>query len=210
MPRSGEPTRQTILDAAYGLFRRKGFTRVSMDEIAAATAVTKRTLYYHFAEQGRASRRRARSPACACRWRPSGPSATACRLARSHDRQRCSRISPSGRTSRAGPARASRALSSSLPICRGHPARLIARRHKAMLEASSRRPSGARPTWPRQRTRPRNLAALRRRNLLDPRPWRPQLRFGRCRSGQEAHSIRICLQKKTYGAIDADRAKERA
>ena len=48
MPRSAEPTRQRILEAAYDLFRRKGYTRVSMDEIAAATTVTKRTLYYHF------------------------------------------------------------------------------------------------------------------------------------------------------------------
>lgn len=48
MPRSAERTRQRILDAAYRLFRQKGYTRVSMDEIAAATAVTKRTLYYHF------------------------------------------------------------------------------------------------------------------------------------------------------------------
>jgi AcrR family transcriptional regulator len=48
VPRSGEPTRQRILDAAYRLFRQKGFSRVSMEEIAAATRVTKRTLYYHF------------------------------------------------------------------------------------------------------------------------------------------------------------------
>src|SRR6478735_6010086 len=48
MPRSGERTHQCILDAAYGLFRRKGFTRVSMDDIAASAAVTKRTLYHHF------------------------------------------------------------------------------------------------------------------------------------------------------------------
>jgi AcrR family transcriptional regulator len=48
MPRSAERTRQRILDAAYKLFRRNGYTRVSMDEIAAATTVTKRTLYYHF------------------------------------------------------------------------------------------------------------------------------------------------------------------
>ena len=48
MPRSAERTRQAILDAAYVLFRRKGYTRVSMDEIAGATKVTKRTLYYHF------------------------------------------------------------------------------------------------------------------------------------------------------------------
>jgi len=48
VPRSGQATRQRILDAAYEFFRRSGFTRVSMDEIAAATVVTKRTLYYHF------------------------------------------------------------------------------------------------------------------------------------------------------------------
>ena len=48
MPRSSEVTRTRILDAAYRLFRRKGYIRVSMDEIAAATPVTKRTLYYHF------------------------------------------------------------------------------------------------------------------------------------------------------------------
>ena len=53
MPRSSASTRQTILDAAYGLFRRKGFTRVSMDEIAARASVTKRTLYYHFASKDR-------------------------------------------------------------------------------------------------------------------------------------------------------------
>jgi AcrR family transcriptional regulator len=48
MPRSARKTRQTILDAAYLQFRRRGFTRVSLDEMAAAARVTKRTLYYHF------------------------------------------------------------------------------------------------------------------------------------------------------------------
>ena len=48
MPRSATDTRRRILDAAYRLFRRQGYSRVSMDEIAAATTVTKRTLYYHF------------------------------------------------------------------------------------------------------------------------------------------------------------------
>lgn len=48
MPRSAEYTRKRILDAAYVLFRRKGYTRVCMDDIAAAPAVTKRSLYYHF------------------------------------------------------------------------------------------------------------------------------------------------------------------
>jgi AcrR family transcriptional regulator len=48
MPRSARKTRQTILDAAYVQFRRRGYTRVSVDGIAAAARVTKRTLYYHF------------------------------------------------------------------------------------------------------------------------------------------------------------------
>lgn len=48
MPRPAKRTRRRILDAAYELFYRKGFTRVSVDEIAASAGVTKRTLYYHF------------------------------------------------------------------------------------------------------------------------------------------------------------------
>jgi AcrR family transcriptional regulator len=48
MPRSSAETRKKILDAGYALFRRKGFTRVSMDDIASAAKLTKRTLYYHF------------------------------------------------------------------------------------------------------------------------------------------------------------------
>jgi AcrR family transcriptional regulator len=48
MPRSAEVTRRAVIDAAYALLRRKGFSRLSLDEIAAAAAVTKRTLYHHF------------------------------------------------------------------------------------------------------------------------------------------------------------------
>src|SRR5215207_6026906 len=48
MRRPGEDTRKRILNTAYSLFRRRGYTRVSLDEIAATTKVTKRTLYYHF------------------------------------------------------------------------------------------------------------------------------------------------------------------
>lgn len=48
MPRDSRQTRQKVLDTAYRQFRRKGFARVSMDEIAAAAQVTKRTLYSHF------------------------------------------------------------------------------------------------------------------------------------------------------------------
>jgi AcrR family transcriptional regulator len=48
MPRSAELTRERILEAAYKQFRRFGFTRVGVDEIAGAAKITKRTLYYHF------------------------------------------------------------------------------------------------------------------------------------------------------------------
>jgi AcrR family transcriptional regulator len=48
MPRSADVTRKRILESAYGLFRRRGFGRVSMDDIAAAARLTKRTLYCHF------------------------------------------------------------------------------------------------------------------------------------------------------------------
>jgi len=48
MPRPAERTRRLILDAAYELFYRKGYSRVGVDEIAAFAGLTKRTLYYHF------------------------------------------------------------------------------------------------------------------------------------------------------------------
>src|SRR5437763_3834821 len=48
MPRNADKTHKRILDAAHRQFRRRGYSRVSMDEIAGATKVTKRTLYYHF------------------------------------------------------------------------------------------------------------------------------------------------------------------
>ncbi len=48
MPRERRHTRQKLLDAAYALFYRDGFTRVGVDAIAEAAGVTKRTLYAHF------------------------------------------------------------------------------------------------------------------------------------------------------------------
>jgi AcrR family transcriptional regulator len=48
MRRRKPETTAKILDAAYALFWRQGFARVSMDEVAARAGVTKRTLYQHF------------------------------------------------------------------------------------------------------------------------------------------------------------------
>jgi len=48
MPRSVTKTREEILQAAFRQFRRKGYFRSGIDEIAEASQVTKRTLYNHF------------------------------------------------------------------------------------------------------------------------------------------------------------------
>lgn len=51
MSRKRDQTRTRIMDAAYVLFRQRGYTRVNVDEISAAAGITKRTLYSHFASK---------------------------------------------------------------------------------------------------------------------------------------------------------------
>ncbi|MFO1066939.1 MAG: helix-turn-helix domain-containing protein [Geminicoccaceae bacterium] len=51
LPRSSTATRRRIFDAAYALFYARGIGRVGVDEIAAAAGLTKRTLYRHFASK---------------------------------------------------------------------------------------------------------------------------------------------------------------
>ncbi len=48
MRRKNDRTSRRIIEAAYYLFYRRGYTRVSVDEIAARAGLTKRTLYAHF------------------------------------------------------------------------------------------------------------------------------------------------------------------
>jgi AcrR family transcriptional regulator len=48
MPRTETDTRQRIIAAANKLFCSEGIKSVSVDAVAAAAGVTKRTLYYHF------------------------------------------------------------------------------------------------------------------------------------------------------------------
>ena len=134
MPRSSRPTRQRILDAAYVLFRRKGFTRVSIDDIAGAAALTKRTLYYHFKSKDKllADVLEAQHALALAAFRSFGD-----RLAGSpeaiidkmfHD---LAVWADTPRWAGSGFTR----LVIELADLRGHPARVIARRHKAMLEA---------------------------------------------------------------------------
>lgn len=44
-------TAARIVEAAHTLFYEKGYTRVGVDEIAARAGLTKRSLYYHFASK---------------------------------------------------------------------------------------------------------------------------------------------------------------
>jgi AcrR family transcriptional regulator len=53
LPRSGDETRKRIVEGAYRLFRRQGYSRVTMDAIAAEAKLTKRTLYHHFESKDR-------------------------------------------------------------------------------------------------------------------------------------------------------------
>jgi AcrR family transcriptional regulator len=48
MRRNKKLTQQKIVEAAYRLFYRQGYARVSVDAIAARANITKRTLYSHF------------------------------------------------------------------------------------------------------------------------------------------------------------------
>jgi len=48
MAQTLESTRDRILRSAYTLFQQRGYARVSIDVIAQTAGLTKRTLYYHF------------------------------------------------------------------------------------------------------------------------------------------------------------------
>jgi AcrR family transcriptional regulator len=133
VPRSSEPTRQRILNAAYKAFRAKGYSRVSMDEIAASTTVTKRTLYYHFTSKDAllAAVLESQHRLALAAFRTFGDSLSGSpeaivdglfdQLAVWADRPRWA---GSGFTR----------LVIELADLPGHPARAIARRHKALLE----------------------------------------------------------------------------
>ena len=134
MPRSSDQTRKRILDAAYRLFRRQGYSRVSMDEIAAATRVTKRTLYYHFESKDQllANVLEAQHQLALAAFKTFGD-----RLSGSPEAiidslfRELAVWADKPRWAGSGFTR----LVIELADLPGHPARLIARRHKAMLEA---------------------------------------------------------------------------
>ena len=134
MPRTAERTKRRVLDAAYTLFRRRGYSRVSMDEIAAATRVTKRTLYYHFESKDQLLSEvlEAQHHLALAAFRTFGD-----RLSGSPEAiidglfHQLAVWSDKPRWAGSGFTR----LVIELADLPGHPARLIARRHKALLES---------------------------------------------------------------------------
>ena len=135
MPRSAEPTRNRILEAAYKLFRRQGYSRVTMDDIAAEAKLTKRTLYHHFKSKDQllADVLQAQHHLALLAFRTFGErlsgSAEAIVEALFRD---LAVWADTPRWAGSGFTR----LVIELADLPGHPARLIARRHKAQLERS--------------------------------------------------------------------------
>jgi AcrR family transcriptional regulator len=126
-------TRGRIVDAAYKLFWRHGFLRTTVDDVAAAAGLTKRTLYAHFpskdallaevmVEQGMLTEAVFGRTVAAVGKRPEELVATVFRdLAEWSARPRWTGTGFSR-------------LAIELADQPGHPARAIARRHKAALE----------------------------------------------------------------------------
>jgi AcrR family transcriptional regulator len=134
MPRDARLTRRRILEAAYKEFRRRGFARVNVDEIAAAARVTKRTLYAHFRSKDEllAAAFEAQIDLATTAKRDLvdyTTGVTPAQMADSFFRELdawCSKPRWSG----SGFTRVAMELAD-LP---GHPARVLARRHKSILE----------------------------------------------------------------------------
>ena len=149
-----DQTRQRIVDAAYESFWRSGFTRTSVDSIAERANLTKRTLYAYF---------RSKDDLLAAVLRHYGELAAA-RLQRIGERMPDDRngmiesffgqlagwASATPRWSGSGFTR----LVVELADLPGHPARAIARRHKAATETwLAGRLAKARVTRPQERAR---------------------------------------------------------
>jgi AcrR family transcriptional regulator len=134
MPRDARQTHRKILQAAYRQFRRKGFSRVSVDEIAAAARVTKRTLYSHFRSKDElmAAAFEAQVELADVAKRDAIDSltgSTPAQLVESLFTQHEARSSKP-RWAGSGFTR----LAMELADLPGHPARVLARRHKRILE----------------------------------------------------------------------------
>ena len=133
MRRSAAATRAKILESAYALFFERGYFRVGVDEIAAAAGITKRTLYSHFDSKDALigavlQQQHERAQATIERWANSLPTASPAAIDRLFGE--LSQWAAKPRWAGAGFTR----ISMELADLRGHPARVIARKHKQAVE----------------------------------------------------------------------------
>jgi AcrR family transcriptional regulator len=133
MRRTAAVTRAKILESAYALFFERGYFRVGVEEIAAAAGITKRTLYSHFDSKdaliGAVLREQhERAQATIERWASSLSTAAPAAIDRLFGE--LSAWSTKPRWAGAGFTR----IAMELADMRGHPARVIARRHKQAVE----------------------------------------------------------------------------
>jgi len=133
MMRRSEVTRDRILQATYQLFYRHGFARISMDVVAAHARVTKRTLYNHFESKdallGEVLRHQSALAIERIRGWATRQDGSAADLIDGIFAQ-LSAWSSKKRWEGAGFTR----LAMELADLPGHPARAVARRHKAAIE----------------------------------------------------------------------------
>ncbi|MDJ0949945.1 MAG: helix-turn-helix domain-containing protein [Alphaproteobacteria bacterium] len=134
MARNATRTRARILGAAYRLFFQEGFSRVSVDAIAQAAEVTKRTLYNHFDSKDTLvaavlDHQRAYALAQIQSWRPIAAATPAEFLVALFEA--LERWASRPRWLGSGFTR----LTMELADLPGHPARAAAHRHKAEVEA---------------------------------------------------------------------------
>lgn len=133
MRRSAAATRVKILESAYGLFFERGYFRVGVDEIAAAAGITKRTLYSHFNSKDALigavlQQQHERAQATIERWANSLSTASPAAIDRLFGE--LSQWAAKPRWAGAGFTR----IAMELADLRGHPARVIALKHKQAVE----------------------------------------------------------------------------
>ena len=181
MRRKTDLTRQRIIDAAYELFWRSGFTRTNIDSIAKRANLTKRTLYSYFRSKDDllAAVLQSYSKLAEARLEHIGnkmPS-DANGMIKSFFGQLAEWAAATPRWTGSGFSR----LVVELADLPGHPARVIARRHKSRMEDwlsdRLRKTKIARP-----RKRARDNAAFGRLDGPHANPRRPRLHFFSCTS----------------------------
>jgi AcrR family transcriptional regulator len=125
--------RERILDTAYQLFYERGFTRISMDAVAARAGITKRTLYNHFDSKdalfGEMLKRQSSLAVERIRGWATQQDGSAENLVAGIF-ERLARWSAKKRWEGSGFTR----LALELADLPGHPGRTAARRHKALIE----------------------------------------------------------------------------